>query len=153
MSTQSPQPSAKWPTAPIPSNTMSYMWPAAPGQVPQGTAKFYHKAQRGIIADEQQSMNRPGVPQLDPEAYWEWRSAKRLRAAEAIRRSSEFTRAFNLTSWLPNTSMPPEPNPHDLSISKRNWEAAIQTCRQALRTIASMFSHSPRATDSTPPTS
>ena len=136
--TQPPQPSAKWPTAPIPSKTMYHVWPAAPGQVQQGTAQVYYRAPFGILADEQQWRNYPGRPQLNPEAYWELRRAKRYRAVEAIRRTPEFTRAFNVTSWIPNSSMPPEPNPDDREVSKRTWESSIMQWRAALRTIAGM---------------
>ena len=72
------------------------------------------------------------VSQLDTER----RVRKRTNGYLAISRSPEYNTVLRL--WIAGhvTHMPPEPNPADLTVSKRTWERAIQQWRSELQRIA-----------------
>ena len=75
------------------------------------------------------------VPQLD-SITTERRVRKRTNAYLAISRSPEYNTVLRL--WIVGrvTLLPPEPNPVDLTVSKRTWERAIQQWRSELQRIA-----------------
>ena len=75
------------------------------------------------------------VPQLD-SITTERRVRKRTNAYLAISRSPEYNTVLRL--WIAGhvTLLPPEPNPVDLTVSKRTWERAIQQWRSELQRIA-----------------
>ena len=69
------------------------------------------------------------------------RLRKRMNGYRAVLSTSEYAsvrRAYEEGQIL---RMPPEPDPRDLTIPKRKWEAAIQQWRRSLRTLASMYQH------------
>ena len=74
-------------------------------------------------------------PQLD-SITTERRVRKRTNGYLAISRSPEYRTVLRL--WIAGhvTHMPAEPNPADLTLSKRMWERAIQQWRSELRRIA-----------------
>ena len=60
---------------------------------------------------------------------------KRLNAYFAILRTPEYHVAYSLWTHGHIPSMPWAPDPFDLSVSKRRWEASIQTWRNALQQL------------------
>ena len=75
-------------------------------------------------------------PYLLPHPVTERRLLKRINSFFAILRTPEYHVAYSLWSHGLIPSMPWAPDPFDLSVSKRNWEASIQTWRNALQRIA-----------------
>ena len=63
------------------------------------------------------------------------RIAKRVTGYRAILRTPEYYAAYCLWHQGRIASMPPEPDPYDMSISKRTWEASVQHWRNELRTL------------------
>ena len=62
------------------------------------------------------------------------RIAKRVTGYCAILRTPEYYAAYCLWYQGRIASMPPEPDPYDLNVSKRTWEASVQHWRNELRT-------------------
>ena len=63
------------------------------------------------------------------------RIAKRVTGYCAILRTPEYYAAYCLWYQGRIASMPPEPDPYDLNVSKRTWEASVQHWRNELRTL------------------
>ena len=66
----------------------------------------------------------------------ERRLFKRINSFVAILRTPEYHAVYSLWSHGLIPSMPWLPDPFDLSVSKRNWEASVQTWRNELKHIA-----------------
>ena len=78
-------------------------------------------------------------PYILPHPDTERRLLKRINSFFAILRTPEYHVAYNLWSHGLIPSMPWAPDPFDLSVSKRNWEASVQTWRNALKRIARQY--------------
>ena len=77
----------------------------------------------------------PPLPaDVDPDAAR--RIRKRINGFLAVRGSPEYSNAMRLWSLGHIHQMPDEPNPVDLTVSKRAWEASVQQWRRALRHVA-----------------
>ena len=75
----------------------------------------------------------PPIPPLDPTSAR--RIRKRTNGYLAILRSPEYAGALQLWFGGHIERMPDEPNPADLTVSKRAWEASMQQWRLALQRI------------------
>ena len=84
-------------------------------------------------------------PYVLPHPDTERRLVKRINGFCAILRTPEYHFAYSL--WLQGCipSMPWAPDPFDLAVSKRTWEASVQTWRNELKRITRRF-----ATTTTP---
>jgi hypothetical protein len=67
-------------------------------------------------------------PEEDP---WERRLRKRRNAVRHVRGTATYT-----TCVLLRLPMPPQPDPEDRSVSKRQWELSIQVWRRLLAALA-----------------
>ena len=74
-----------------------------------------------------------------PHPDTERRLVKRINGFCAILRTTEYHVAYSLWSQGYILSMPWSPDPFDLAVSKRTWEASVQTWRNELKLIASRF--------------
>ena len=81
----------------------------------------------------------PGPPEAMPNPHIVRRLRKRFCAFAHILRTPEYHIAYGL--WIEGqvATMPPEPDPADLTVSKRAWEASIQAWRHELRHIARQY--------------
>ena len=71
------------------------------------------------------------------------RVRKRTNGVDAIKRSPEYTYARRALAEGRIESLPVEPDPTDLTVSKRKWEAGIQHWRRTLQQIAAQFLQPP----------
>ena len=77
----------------------------------------------------------PPLPaDVDPDAAR--RIRKRINGFLAVRRSPEYSNALRLWFLGHIEQMPDEPNPVDMTLSKRAWESSVQRWRNALRRTA-----------------
>ena len=65
----------------------------------------------------------------------ERRLAKRITGYCAILRTREYYAVYCLWHQGRIDTMPAEPNPYDLSISKRAWETSVQHWRNELKSL------------------
>ena len=63
------------------------------------------------------------------------RIRKRTNGYIAVKRSPEYSVVYCLWQEALIGSMPPEPDPADLTVSKRSWELSVQTWRSELKRI------------------
>ena len=68
------------------------------------------------------------------------RIRKRTNGYNAILRTPEYAAAQRALAEGRIPTMPPEPNPNDLSVSKRTWETTVQQWRLSLQQIAQQHS-------------
>ena len=71
------------------------------------------------------------------------RIRKRTNGVDAIKRSPEYTYARRALAEGRIESLPVEPDPTDMTVSKRKWEAGIQHWRRTLQQIVVQFSPPP----------
>ena len=76
------------------------------------------------------------APYIIPHPDTERRLRKRVNGYFAILRTPEYHAAYSLWSRGLIRDMPMLPDPFDLSVSKRAWEASIQRRRNTLQYIA-----------------
>ncbi len=76
------------------------------------------------------------------DADWQRRLRHRREGVAAVKRSSDYRYASAvqdlrlLLSPRTGDEMPPTPDPHDRSTSKRSWEASMQRWKRQLRDLA-----------------
>ena len=63
------------------------------------------------------------------------RIRKRTNGYIAVRRSLDYIVVYSLWQEAQIGSMPPEPDPADLTVSKRSWEWSVQIWRSELKRI------------------
>ena len=71
-----------------------------------------------------------------PHPDIERRLVKRINGFFAILRTPEYHVVYNLWVLGRIQAMPAVPDPCDLTVSKRRWEASVQTWRNELQRIA-----------------
>ena len=74
------------------------------------------------------------IPQVVHENDEARRLRKRRAAVEAVKNSPEYAFCSALDLSMVGAGSP-EPNPEDLTISKRSWEAAVMAWRNGLRDV------------------
>ena len=79
------------------------------------------------------------------------RIRKRTNGYLAILRTPEYNAAQRALADGRISRMPTEPNPTDISISKRTWESAMQQWRNELQRIAQQHTGISTTTDSATP--
>ena len=79
------------------------------------------------------------LPYVIPNPHIVRRLRKRFRAFTHILRAPEYHTAYGL--WIEGylATMPNEPDPADLTVSKRAWEASIQAWRNELQSIVRQY--------------
>ncbi len=76
------------------------------------------------------------APQAIPNPHTFRRLSKRINGFMAILRTPGYHAVYGLWlhGYIPN--MPPVPDPTDLTVSKRAWEASVQAWRNELQRIS-----------------
>ena len=79
------------------------------------------------------------LPYMLPHPDTARRLTKRTNGFFAILRTPEYHSAYSLWSQGLIPSMPWAPDPFDLAVSKRTWEARVQIWRNELKLIARRY--------------
>ena len=80
------------------------------------------------------------MPYIVPHPDTERRLRKRINSYVAILRTPEYHAVYSLWSQGLIPHMPWIPDPFNLAVSKREWEASVQAWRNELKRIARLHS-------------
>ena len=75
-------------------------------------------------------------PYIVPNPDTARRLRKRITGFTAILRTPEYHAVYSLWTHGQINIMPWTPNPYDLTVSKRDWEASVQAWRNELKRIS-----------------